>query len=120
MLWQLNSLPFKITVWFCALSFLIYSISCLTTRRMRLEFERHGLAQFRTLTGLFQLFGVAGLLVGLQFPVIGVFTTIGFTIQMLLAVGVRIKIRDSAIQCSPAGLYCTLNAGLLVGYLDAL
>lgn len=120
MLWQLNSLPFKTTVWFCALSFLIYSVSCLTTLRMRLEFERYGLARFRTLTGLLQLIGVVGLLVGLRLPIIGILTTVGFTIQMLLALIVRIKIGDSCLQGFPAVLYCALNAGMLVGYFDAV
>ncbi|MFT4688687.1 MAG: hypothetical protein ACI9OD_000885 [Limisphaerales bacterium] len=118
--WKLDSLPFKTAVLFCALSFLIYSVSCLTTARMKLEFERYGLARFRTLTGSLQLLGVAGLLVGIQYPTIGAVTAGGFTVQMLLALGVRLRINDSVIECFPAGAFCALNAGLFAGYLDAV
>lgn len=112
----MNSLPFNLIVIFCAASFSIYSISCLTGAHMKREFLRYGLAQYRALTGALQLLGVAGLLVGLKLPVIGSLAAAGFTVQMLLALWVRRRIKDSLLQCVPAFVYMSLNAWLCAHY----
>lgn len=105
-------------VCFSALSFLGYGMSCLFTRHMQGEFERFGLAPYRTFVGLTQVLGAIGLLVGLGAPVIGLLASGGLALQMLLGVGVRLFIRDSLLQTLPAFLYLVLNAFLFCAQLD--
>ena len=105
---------------FCAVSFLGYGLSCLASKHMVREFERFGLAKFREITGILQLFGGAGLLVGLQFSVIGMIAAGGLALQMLLGFGVRLKIRDSLLLGLPAFTYLVLTALLCGLYLARL
>lgn len=112
----MNSLPFNWIVVFCAGSFTIYAVSCLTSAHMKREFLRYGLAKYRVPTGALQLLGVVGLLVGLKLPAIGSLAAAGFTAQMLLALWVRRRIHDSLLQCVPAFVYMALNAWLCAQY----
>jgi hypothetical protein len=103
--------------WISALSFLGYGTSCVITGHMRAEFERFGLARQRVLVGLLQLAGAIGLLVGFHFPLIGILAAGGLALQMLLGVGVRVKIRDSFQETLPALFYFFLNAYLCFALL---
>jgi len=95
---------------FSALSFYAYGVGCLITAHMVAEFNRYGLAKFRALTGILQIVGAIGLTAGLLgAPTIGFLAAVGLALQMALGVGVRIKIRDSLLQCLPAFFYCCLN-----------
>ena len=49
---------------FSAISFLFFGIGCLRSPYLIAEFERYGVPQFRTLTGLLQLLGGLGILGG--------------------------------------------------------
>lgn len=101
---------------FVALSFYVYGISCLLSAHMTLEFERYGLAKFRAVTGLLQLAGALGLTLGLfGLPLVGFLAAAGLSVQMALGVGVRLRIRDSWLQCLPAFIYFCASAG--VAYL---
>lgn len=100
------------------LSFLAYGGSCLFARRMRTEFERYGLARFRALTGLLEVAGALGLLIGLAVPVIGFLAACGLALLMLLGIGVRLRIRDTALQTLPAVLYLLLTVYLSYGYIN--
>ncbi len=53
-----------------------------------------------------------GLLAGLSQPWLGRAAAIGLALMMLVAVGVRIKIKDSFLQTTPALFYLVLNAYL--------
>lgn len=79
---------------------------------MRREYDRYGLAAFRSLVGSLQLLGAMGLLVGLHTPWIGQLSAGGLALLMLCGVGVRIKIKDSVLQTVPAFAYMLLNAYL--------
>lgn len=103
---------------FCASSFLGYGISCLVTSHMVREFERYGLSKFRLLTGIVQLPGGLGLLAGFRFPLLGALAAGGLALQMLLGLGVRMKIRDPFFRCLAALLYFALNAWLLARFLS--
>ncbi len=76
------------------------------------EFERFGLARFRTLTGSLEALGGAGLLVGLWFLPLLAASALGLSILMLLGVGVRLRMRDGVLLTLPALVLCVLN-----GYL---
>ncbi len=114
----------NVLLYFCSalssVSFLWYAIDCLTTERMKLEFERYGLSRYRMLTGILQICGVVGLWIGYAVPVIGVLAASGLVIQMLLALGVRIKIKDGFLNSLPAVFYLILNAGLVYLYLEGV
>jgi len=101
---------------FCAVSFIGYGASCLTTAHMVREFERYGLPQYRKLTGILQFLAAAGLLVGFWFPLIGAVAAGGLALQMLVGFGVRLKIRDPFLLCIPAFAYLLISAWLCVQF----
>lgn len=76
---------------------------------MVLEFKRYGLSRFRTLTGILQILGSLGLTVGFFIPAVTLVSSLGLSVQMLLGVGVRIRIKDSFFQTFPALFFCLLN-----------
>jgi len=115
-----ETLSFKTLVVLCAFSFLIYSMSCLTSARMEQEFVRYGMERYRRLTGLSQLLAVVGLSAGLFVPLAGAAAAAGLMTQMLLAVSVRRRIKDGVRECVPAVIFGALNAWLLTGFLRAL
>jgi hypothetical protein len=98
----------QLTMLFCAISFIAYGLSCLSTQRMVTEFARYRLSRYRVLTGRLQLLGAAGLLVGFASPVIGGLAAGGLSLQMACGLGVRIRLRDPWLQCVPATLYMLL------------
>ncbi|MGB0416677.1 MAG: DoxX family protein [Coraliomargarita sp.] len=97
---------------FCAISFLAYGASCLLSEHMQTEFDRYGLARYRTLTGLLQLAAAGGLLLGLLVPWIGGLAAAGLSLQMACGLGVRVRIRDPWIRCTPAAAFMII-CGLL-------
>ena len=97
---------------FNALSFLFFGIGCLRRPYLIAEFERYGVPQFRILTGLLQLLGGMGILLGYYWIPLQLFSCFGLTLLMLFGVGVRIKIKDNFIQSFPAAFYCLLNSYL--------
>ena len=92
-------------IWFSAISFMSYGLSCIYTQHMVVEFERYRLARFRVLTGVLQVLGALGLLLSNIAPSIGAFASGGLAVLMLLGFCVRIKIRDSALKASPSFIY---------------
>lgn len=108
--------PFLALNLFSALSFLGFGVACLLTPAMRFEFARYGLSQYRAMTGVLQLAGAAGLVLGLWLAPVGLAAALGLSLQMAAGVGVRIHIQDRWFQCVPAGFYCVLNAALAFAY----
>lgn len=101
-----------------ALAFLYYGISCLISPFMRHEFERFGLTDHRVLTGVLEIAGALGLLLGLLYPIFGIMASAGLTILMLLGFLVRIKIKDGFIRAFPALFFMLLNLWILCGFLS--
>ena len=81
---------------------------------MKREFERYRLGPQRLWVGLLQCAAGMGQLVGTEAPWVGQVAAGGLALMMLLAVGVRIRIRDSALQTIPALFYLVLNSYLLL------
>ncbi|QQL45915.1 DoxX family protein [Sulfuriroseicoccus oceanibius] len=105
-------MEFSATTWlqlFSAVSFLGFGVACLVSQRMVAEFERYGIPRFRALTGVLQLLGATGLLVGLKVVWIGALAASGLGVLMLLGFGVRLMIRDGFWRSLPAFLYCVMN-----------
>jgi uncharacterized membrane protein YkgB len=79
---------------------------------MKREFDRYRLGSQRTLVGALQCLASLGLLAGLGLPWIGSAAAAGLALMMLVAVVVRIQIKDSLLQTTPALFYLILNAYL--------
>ncbi len=99
---------------FSALSFLAYGSACFWSGYIKREFDRYRLGGQRTLVGGLQLCAAFGLLAGLNEPWIGRAAAGGLALMMLVAVGVRIKIKDTLLQTLPALFYLALNAYLIL------
>lgn len=84
---------------------------------MKGEFERYGFGRHRGWIGGSQLVAVLGLAGGFFEPALGALGAGGLAVQMLGAVAVRVRIRDSFLQTSPAALYFVLNVWLCLLYL---
>jgi hypothetical protein len=96
--------------WLSGLSFIYFGIGCFISDFIISEFNRYGLAKFRTFTGLLQLLGAVGLLIGVYFnPKILLFASLGLGVLMICGFIVRIKISDSFIKCLPSFSFAVLN-----------
>ena len=96
------------------LAFGWYGMLTLLSRDMVREFERYGLGRLRVFTATLQIFGSLGLLAGYFYRPILLLSAAGFTAMMLLAVLVRIKIRDPIHMMIPAFVLMCLNLFLVV------
>ena len=95
-----------------AISFLGYGAACFFSDSLKREFDRYHFGSQRALIGGLQLCAALGLLAGLSQPWMGRAAAAGLALMMLAAVGVRIKIKDSLLQATPALFYLVLNAYL--------
>ncbi len=102
----------SVLILFSAFSFLGYGAACFLSPYMKREFERYRLASRRKLVGGLQCCAAIGLLAGLGQPWMGRTAAAGLALMMLVAVGVRIQIKDTLRQTIPALIYLALNAYL--------
>lgn len=103
-----------------ACGFLAYGLGCLTTRRMREEFLRYRLPQLRVLTGTLQIVAAAGLFFGYRYPICAVLAALGLSLMMIVACGVRLRIKDPATGFLQALVCLLLNTFVFQGYLIRL
>ena len=96
-------------VLFSGISFIIYGSLLLVSAEMQNEFKRFELEKFKTLTGILELWGGLGLLVGLKVGFILVIASGGLALLMLLGFGVRIKVKDSFWLSFPSLFFMSLN-----------
>lgn len=102
----------NLLILFSAISFLLYGSACFLSARLKREFDRYRLGAQRPLVGALQLGAAIGLVAGLYQPWLGRAAAGGLALMMLVAVGVRIRIKDTLLQTTPALLYLALNAYL--------
>jgi len=108
---------FRLATFFSGISFLFFGITCLTTPYMKSEFVRYGYDRQRPLTGILQMLGGAGLLLGLYFSAhLAMLAAAGLCLMMAVGVGVRIKIGDTVVQTLPAFLYVVVNLYLAIEF----
>jgi uncharacterized membrane protein YphA (DoxX/SURF4 family) len=105
-----------------AFAFMGYGIACLTTPHMKQEFERYGLHQFRVLTGLLEIAGGSGLLIGFfsSTPFLSLLASLGLALLMICGIGVRLKIKDSFLQCLPAIILLVVNSVIAFSHFQTL
>lgn len=98
---------------------MVYGISYLILPKMKNEFKRFGLEKVGTLTALLELLGALGLLVGFKFNIILLIASAGLAILMLLALIIRIKVKDSLFVSIPALMYLLINSYIFFYALNA-
>lgn len=81
---------------------------------MKEEFQRYQLSSQRNWIGALQIAGAIGLLAGLKWPGMGQAAATGLALMMLIAVGVRFKIKNNLLQTMPAMFYLGLNTYLAI------
>lgn len=101
-------------------AFAWYGTSALLSGGMVAEFERYGLARLRVLTATLQIAGSLGLLVGHFYRPLLLLSAGGFTAMMLLALFVRMRIRDPIHAMVPAFILLCLNLFLVVFALSGV
>nr|WP_297798532.1 DoxX family protein [uncultured Eudoraea sp.] len=87
---------------------------------MHREFQRFGLTNFRKLTGILQLLGATGLLIGFIYPLMTVIASAGLAILMLLGFFVRIKIKDGLLVSFPAFAFMLINLYIFLSSYSGL
>ena len=100
------------------LAFIIYGFLCTFSGHMVEEFERYGLSKFRTMTGVLEILGGVGILAGLLYRPLLLFSAGGLTILMLLGVITRIRVSDPIIETVPAFILLFLNGYILLENLN--
>ena len=91
-------------------SFLVYGTRCLLADAMVHEFKRWGVPRLRYTTGLLEMLGSLGLLIGQWFPLLAFFSAAGLSLLMLCGLCVRIRVRDSFTQTLPAVFFLAVSA----------
>ena len=104
---------FLILVLFTGLSFVAYGINSFISKRMKSEFERWNLKKERKAIASCQLIGGAALLFGFESKIMLVLSSSFLGVMMLVAIGVRIKVRDNISDILPAFAYLVLSAIIL-------
>tara|TARA_R110002072_G_scaffold159819_5_gene310867 strand:+ start:456 stop:806 length:351 start_codon:yes stop_codon:yes gene_type:complete len=99
-----------VLTWFSSLAFIIFGVNCFYSKFIILEFERYGLPTFRKLTGVLQIIGAIGSIIGLYFyPILLLLASLGLFILMTAGFVVRIKIKDNFFKSSPSFTFAAIN-----------
>lgn len=100
----------SVLTWFSSLAFIYFGINCFYSKLIISEFKRYELPAYRKLTGLLQLIGAIGLLIGFYFyPILLLLASVGLCLLMLAGFIVRLKIKDNFIKSAPAFIFAALN-----------
>ena len=94
---------------FTGISFVLYGINSFISKRMKKEFKRWGLSNKRKTIACCQLIAGVGLMVGLEWNTILILSSAFLGVMMLVAIGVRIKIKDDISDILPAFAYLVLS-----------
>ncbi len=100
------------------LAFGWYGVLTMLSGTMAAEFERYKLGRLRTFIATLQIVGSLGLLAGYYSRPLLLLSAGGFTAMMLLAVLVRVRIRDPLVAMLPAFLLMCINLFLVVRALS--
>ncbi|MEO6651304.1 MAG: DoxX family protein [Ilumatobacteraceae bacterium] len=101
-----------------ALAFGYYGITTLIAHPRRAGYERYGLAHLRVLIGAAELFGAAGVIIGLSVSPLGAVAALGLTAMMMLGLIARWRIDDALRHMIPAAILGALNGVLVYLFLS--
>ena len=107
---------YTIIIIFTAISFISYGLNSFISKKMISEYERWGLEKRRKTIGGVQLICGLGIFIGLKYNAILIPSSILLIIMMLVAVYVRIKIKDNISDILPAIAYLVLGIIILKGF----
>lgn len=105
---------FILLVLVSGISFIIYGCLLLISPKMKNEFIRFDLEKFAKLTGLLELIGGTGMIVGLWVSFILLMSSGGLALLMLLGFGVRLKMRDGFWVSLPSFFFMILNLYIIL------
>ena len=97
-----------IIIYFTGVSFIAYGINSFISKRMINEFKRWGLEDKRKIIGICQFIAGSGILIGSEFKTVLISSAVFIIIMMIVAIGVRIRIRDDMSDILPAVAYMVL------------
>lgn len=84
---------------------------------MKNEFARYGLAKQRVLTGILQIIGATGILMGMKWsPLLVLIAAGGLFVLMVAGYIVRLRIKDSFLLSLPALFYAVLSLYVCYSY----
>ena len=89
--------------------FFYYGFSVLVSDAMVEEFEKFGLIRFRRVTGLLEVLGAAGLMLGYLIPSLVIAASGGLCVLMILGVGVRYRAGSTVVEALPAVVMALIN-----------
>jgi uncharacterized membrane protein YphA (DoxX/SURF4 family) len=95
-------------------AFLVYGVLCFCSSSMGNDFHRFGMDNLRIPTGLLELLGGSGLLIGLKWAPAQRISSAGLTLLMLIAFSIRMRMRDSISVSLPSFLFMLLNLYLFI------
>ena len=104
---------FLVLVLFQGLSFVAYGINSFISKRMKSEFQRWNLKKDRKAIASCQLIGGVALLFGLEWNTMLVLSSSFLGVMMLVAIVVRIKVKDNISDILPAFAYLVLSGIIL-------
>ena len=99
-----------ILIFFSSISYVIYSLYSIFSKRMILEFSRWGFGNLRILIASFQMLGVIGLLLGMYNIWLLCLVSFLLILMMISAVIIRIRVKDSFLMTLPAIIYALVNS----------
>ena len=99
----------NILIYFSAISFIFYSINSLYSKRLISEFDRWGYSKYRFLIASFQLLAGIGFIIGTYFSFLISIVSFLLFVMMVIAIYVRIIVKDNFIEIIPAAFYALLN-----------
>lgn len=92
-----------------AILFAWFGLKALLSESMVAEFKRYRLARFRVLTGVLQVVGSLGIIVGHFYRPILLISAGGLTAMMFLGMITRVRIKDPLFAALPAFALGALN-----------
>ena len=104
---------FFVLVLFTGLSFVAYGVNSFISKRMKSEFQRWNLKKDRKAIASCQLICGVALLFGLEWNIMLVLSSSFLGVMMLVAIVVRIKVKDNISDILPAFAYLVLSAIIL-------
>ena len=96
------------------MAFIVYGILCLTSLSMVDDFRRFGLDNLRMLTGVLEVLGGTGLLIGLKWRPVLLVASGGLALLMFIAFAVRLRMKDSFFLSLPSASFLLLNFYILL------